>query len=110
MKRNQAMGQSKPRVGRFSRARSAFQLAARHRNTTKGMVEMATAVEAASEKFMRGIKVLMAKNYIDNLSEEARKGEARRSTRAAGRGGRGGGRTLSHRRTSTLPRHQPGRV
>src|SRR5262249_58201597 len=28
----------------------------------------------SSEKFMRGIKVLMAKNYIDNLSEEARKG------------------------------------
>ncbi|MCR9152189.1 MAG: recombinase family protein, partial [Rhodobacteraceae bacterium] len=27
-----------------------------------------------SEKFMHGIKVLMAKNYIDNLSEEARKG------------------------------------
>ena len=26
------------------------------------------------EKFMHGIKVLMAKNYIDNLSEEARKG------------------------------------
>src|SRR5277367_6533702 len=28
----------------------------------------------SSEKFMRGIKVLMAKNYIDNRSEEARKG------------------------------------
>src|SRR6202521_412006 len=28
----------------------------------------------SSEKFMHGIKVLMAKNYIDNLSEEARKG------------------------------------
>jgi site-specific DNA recombinase len=27
----------------------------------------------SSEKFMHGIKVLMAKNYIDNLSEEARK-------------------------------------
>ena len=27
-----------------------------------------------TEKFMHGIKVLMAKNYIDNLSEEARKG------------------------------------
>ncbi len=26
------------------------------------------------EKFMHGIKVLMAKNYIDNLSEEARRG------------------------------------
>nr|WP_280178807.1 hypothetical protein [Mesorhizobium delmotii] len=25
----------------------------------------------SSEKFMHGIKVLMAKNYIDNLSEEA---------------------------------------
>ena len=28
----------------------------------------------SSEKFMHGIKVLMAKNYIDNLSEGARKG------------------------------------
>ena len=29
----------------------------------------------SSEKFMHGIKVLMAKNYIDNLSEESRKGQ-----------------------------------
>jgi DNA invertase Pin-like site-specific DNA recombinase len=29
----------------------------------------------SSKKFMHGIKVLMAKNYIDNLSEEARKGQ-----------------------------------
>ena len=28
----------------------------------------------SSQKFMHGIKVLMAKNYIDNLSEETRKG------------------------------------
>lgn len=28
----------------------------------------------SGEKFMHGIKVLMAKNYIDNLSEETRKG------------------------------------
>jgi site-specific DNA recombinase len=28
----------------------------------------------SAEKLMHGIKVLMAKNYIDNLSEEARKG------------------------------------
>jgi site-specific DNA recombinase len=28
----------------------------------------------SAEKFMHGIKVLMAKNYIDNLSEETRKG------------------------------------
>jgi hypothetical protein len=27
-----------------------------------------------SEKFIHGIKVLMAKSYIDNLSEERRKG------------------------------------
>ena len=27
----------------------------------------------SSEKFMHGIKVLMAKNYIDNLSEETRR-------------------------------------
>jgi DNA invertase Pin-like site-specific DNA recombinase len=29
----------------------------------------------SSEKFVHGIKVLMAKNYIDNLLEEARKGQ-----------------------------------
>ncbi|MGI0129127.1 MAG: recombinase family protein, partial [Thermoplasmata archaeon] len=29
---------------------------------------------SSHEKFMHGIKVLMAKNYIDNLSEEVRKG------------------------------------
>jgi hypothetical protein len=29
----------------------------------------------SSEKFVHGIKVLMAKNYIDNLSEAARKGQ-----------------------------------
>ena len=29
---------------------------------------------ALVEKFMHGIKVLMAKNYVDNLSEETRKG------------------------------------
>ena len=28
----------------------------------------------SAETFMHGIKVLMAKNYIDNLSEETRKG------------------------------------
>src|SRR5687767_6145969 len=28
----------------------------------------------SSEKFMHGIRVLMAKNYIDNLSEEIKKG------------------------------------
>ena len=28
----------------------------------------------SSEKFIHGIKVLMAKNYIDNLSEETKKG------------------------------------
>ena len=29
----------------------------------------------SSEKFMHGIRVLMAKNYIDNLSEEVKKGQ-----------------------------------
>jgi DNA invertase Pin-like site-specific DNA recombinase len=28
----------------------------------------------SAEKFMHGIRVLMAKNFIDNLSEEVRKG------------------------------------
>jgi site-specific DNA recombinase len=36
----------------------------------------------SSEKFMHGIKVLMAKNYIDNLSEEARKGMQEKASRA----------------------------
>ncbi len=30
----------------------------------------------SSEKFMHGIKVLMAKNYIDNLSEDSAQGDA----------------------------------
>lgn len=34
----------------------------------------------SSEKFMHGIKVLMAKNYIDNLSEEAKKGMHEKAT------------------------------
>jgi site-specific DNA recombinase len=33
-----------------------------------------SAGSRSSEKFMHGIKVLMAKNYIDNLSEETQKG------------------------------------
>jgi DNA invertase Pin-like site-specific DNA recombinase len=33
-----------------------------------------TPESRSSEKFMHGIKVLMAKNYIDNLSEETKKG------------------------------------
>jgi site-specific DNA recombinase len=33
-----------------------------------------SAESRSSEKFMHGIKVLMAKNYIDNLSEETSKG------------------------------------
>jgi site-specific DNA recombinase len=40
-------------------------------------VKEATVVSAdsrSSDKFMHGIKVLMAKNYVDNLSEEVKKG------------------------------------
>ncbi len=33
----------------------------------------------SSEKFLHGIKVLMAKNYIDNLSEEVKKGLAEKA-------------------------------
>lgn len=36
----------------------------------------------SSEKFMHGIKVLMAKNYIDNLSEETRKGMLEKAEQA----------------------------
>jgi site-specific DNA recombinase len=34
----------------------------------------------SSEKFIHGIKVLMAKNYIDNLSEEVKKGMREKAT------------------------------
>lgn len=36
--------------------------------------QVLSAESGSSEKFLHGIKVLMAKNYIDNLSEEVRKG------------------------------------
>jgi DNA invertase Pin-like site-specific DNA recombinase len=36
----------------------------------------------SSEKFMHGIKVLMAKDYIDNLSEETRKGMLEKAERS----------------------------
>lgn len=36
--------------------------------------EVLSRGSSSSAKFMHGIRVLMAKNYIDNLSEEARKG------------------------------------
>jgi len=36
----------------------------------------------SSEKFMHGIKVLMAKNYIDNLSEETKKGMLEKAEQA----------------------------
>ena len=39
----------------------------------------------SSEKFMHGIKVLMAKNYIDNLSEEPARACRKRPNRASGR-------------------------
>ena len=38
----------------------------------------------SSEKFMHGIKVLMAKNYIDNLSEETRKGMLEKAAEGIG--------------------------
>jgi site-specific DNA recombinase len=37
----------------------------------------------SAEKFMHGIKVLMAKNYIDNLSEETQKGMREKGSRAS---------------------------
>ena len=38
----------------------------------------------SSEKFMHGIKVLMAKNYIDNLSEEVKRACARKQRSGSG--------------------------
>ncbi len=38
----------------------------------------------SSEKFIHGIKVLMAKNFIDNLCEETRKGMVERLPRESG--------------------------
>ena len=37
----------------------------------------------SSGKFMHGIKVLMAKNYIDNLGEEVRKGMIEKARQSA---------------------------
>ena len=54
----------------------------------------------SSEKFMHGIKVLMAKNYIDNLSEEARKGMQEKAEQG----------DLADQDAARLPqRHGPGR-
>jgi hypothetical protein len=36
----------------------------------------------ASDKFMHGITVLMAKNYVDNLSEEVKKGQREKAEQA----------------------------
>ncbi len=36
--------------------------------------EIISKESGSSQNFMHGIKVLMAKNYVDNLSEEVRKG------------------------------------
>lgn len=41
----------------------------------------------SSEKLMHGIKVLMAKNYIDNLSEETKKGMAEKAAQGVYPGG-----------------------
>ena len=38
----------------------------------------------SSDKFLHGIKVLMAKNYVDNLSEEVKKGLSKRPNRDIG--------------------------
>ena len=38
----------------------------------------------SSEKFIHGIKVLMAKNFIDNLSEETRKGMIEKASQESG--------------------------
>src|SRR5438552_9677485 len=46
-------------------------------DVTVHFVKEATVVSRtsrSSDKFMHGIKVLMAKNYVDNLSEEVKKG------------------------------------
>ena len=45
---------------------------------------ISTKDSRSSEKFMHGINVLMAKNYIDNLSEEVRRAYAPKPGRAFG--------------------------
>ena len=42
--------------------------------------EVISRESRSSEKFIHGIKVLMAKNYIDNLSEEVKKGMLEKAT------------------------------
>ena len=41
----------------------------------------------SGEKFVHGIKLLMAKNFIDNLSEETRKGMAEKAEQGGTRRG-----------------------
>jgi hypothetical protein len=36
--------------------------------------QVVSRASRATDKFMHGIKVLMAKNYVDNLAEEVKKG------------------------------------
>ena len=43
--------------------------------------EIISKTSHSSQKFMHGMKVLMAKNYIDNLSEEVKKGHAEKLKR-----------------------------
>ena len=39
----------------------------------------------STDKFMHGIKVLMAKNYVDNLGEEVKKGMREKAEQGHGR-------------------------
>jgi site-specific DNA recombinase len=54
----------------------------------------------SSEKLMHGIKVLMAKNYIDNLSEEVKKGQREKAAQ---------GHWPTASRLSEQPDHAPNR-
>src|ERR1039457_7600851 len=47
--------------------------------------EVLTKDSGSNDKFMHGITVLMAKNYIDNLSEEVRKGLRTKASQACTR-------------------------
>ena len=50
----------------------------------EGVVLSRGVAVLGEKKFMHGIKVLMAKNYIDNLSEEARKGMQEKAEQGSG--------------------------
>ncbi|MBI3073643.1 MAG: recombinase family protein [Deltaproteobacteria bacterium] len=62
--------------------------------------QMISEGSRSSDKLLHGIKVLMAKNYIDNLSEETRKGMIEKAEQGIWPGHAPAGRETNHRSRS----------